>query len=332
MDSVSYAASSLSGLRHALGVALSCGCSLVLAIGCSDDGDGGQNMLPTVSASESGTSADTATSADTGAETDTAGEVEFPAAYRFDCIDIQGLGDGDGDVLQAKVLETTWSADIKNFKLNIILEVVERADATATVGIRSGIGSGPDDQCAEPVSATELISIAYDPATYMWAPVSGTSGVCSEAATGGGPEGGTYDMELGPDDVVYIYAQDDDTTTFNCTPDAGTPDAVPVRAVRTQVSANAAGTKLAGQLTGCILETEAQTLCSCLGECSGDGPDDLQTDGVCAGCPVGGVPLDQLLGNIQPSTRCSDLLGANAYDLLIGFTATKLPNVPALCG
>jgi hypothetical protein len=44
------------------------------------------------------------------------------------------------------------------------------------------------------------------------------------------------------------------------------------------------------------------------------------------------VPLRSLLMGINPSTRCTDLMGEDAFDLQIGFTASALPTVPATCG
>lgn len=308
----------------------------LLAAGCgSDDPEGtDSNVLPTQgatlddsgsSSSPTGASASEA-SADTTAGT--GGELPLPVAYRFECVDIQVLGDADGTAFQASLLEDTWSSDIDDYKLNIIFEVVSRdaAASSGEVAIRSGIGSGAADLCAEPTSASDVIAVAYDASTALWAP-SDAEGTCSAPADAGTATTGSYTMTLGPDVLVYIYAQDTDGTTFNCTADAATPDAVPVRAVEAELTTSPDGTDVAGQLTGCLLSTEAAALCSCLGECN---PETMNEN--CGGCPDGSVPLQSLLQGINPSTRCTDLLGADAYDLTLGFSAKALPNVPTECG
>jgi hypothetical protein len=297
---------------------------LVLApsTGCSSD-DGTQNVLPMP--------VSTSTAADAGDETD--GEFELPRAYRFDCVDIQGIGDADGTVLQATVLENAWSADIVSYKLNIVMSVTERDDdaRTATVGIGSGVGTNQSDLCNEQGSVTDPYVISYDREITAWTRSSASS-ECSTPSAAADPHGGTYAIDLGPEDLVYVYAEDDDGTHFNCVPDPAVPNAVPIRALNAEVTANAAGTVLAGVLTGCLVEAEAEGLCSCIGACAGDGPDDLQTEGNCAGCPVGSNPLRGMLGNIGPSDRCTGIMGEDAFDLRLGFTAVALPSVPETCG
>jgi len=312
-----------------MGVASACG---------AEDPEGSEtNVLPTQGDSEesSGTSASTtmssmsmtSTTADTTAgDTDT--ELPLPVAYRFECIDIQQVGDADGTVFQASLLEDTWSSDIDDYKLNIIFEVVSR-DAEASSGevaIRSGIGTGVDDMCAEETSQSDVITVDYDPTLALWSPNEG-DGTCSAPAESGVASGGSYTMTLGPDVIVYIYAQDTNGLTFNCTEDGAVPDAVPVRAVEAQLTASVDGSTAAGQLTGCLLSTEAEALCSCLGECN---PQTMNEQ--CAGCPDGSVPLRSLLQGINPSKRCTDLMAADAFDLTIAFTATALPTVPTTCG
>jgi hypothetical protein len=295
---------------------------LAAAPGCSSD-DGIENVLPMPASST--------TTADTGDVTD--GEFELPRAYRFDCVDIQGIGDADGSVLQATVLENAWTNDINNYKLNIIMTVTEREEGagTATVGIGSGVGTQPSDLCNEAGSVTDPYVIGYDPDVAVWTR-SADASTCSTMAVPGDPHGGSYGIDLGPDDLVNVYAEDDDGTHFNCTPDPGTPNAVPIRALYAEVTANEAGSVLAGVLTGCLVEAEAESLCSCIGACTGDGPDDLQTEGTCAGCPRGSNPLRGLLGNIGSSERCTGIMGEPAFDLQIGFTAVALPSVPQTCG
>jgi hypothetical protein len=298
--------------------AMCLGLAIAVADGCASDGETEENVLPTASGED--TAADESSSGGT--------VVELPAAYRFDCIDVRQLGEVAEDLpLQAKVLENAWSADIDNYKLNIILELQGRddGDGSAQLGIRSGVGFSADDQCFVTDSASEILDIGWDPAASTWAVAA--ADVCSAPASES--LGGDYSLQLTPADRFDIYAEDDDGTTFNCTPDPATPDAVPIRAVAAQVTANATGDRLAGELTGCLLEAEADTLCSCLVECAGDG---LQTEGGCAGCPTGGTSLRNLLGNVEPSERCTTLMGENAFDLRIAFSARALPRVPAACG
>lgn len=260
-----------------------------------------------------------------------AGGDPTPVTYRFDCIDIQMVGDADGTVIQAQLLENTWSSDIDQLKLNIMLEAESRdAEAgEAMLGIRSGVGPEASGLCAQPDTISDLIPVSYVEGETRWGPSSAV-GECSVEAPGA--DGNSYSMELPPERVVYIYAEDDDTTPFNCTPDAGTPDAVPIRAVTAEVSTDAGEGVVWGTLNGCLVEAEAQALCSCLGSCGGDGPDDLQPDGECGGCPVGGTPLAVLLGGVNPSDNCSSIMGEPAFDLRIGFSGAALPHVPTSCG
>ncbi|MCA9649282.1 MAG: hypothetical protein KC501_05200 [Myxococcales bacterium] len=308
---------------------------LPLLGGCGDDGDAPPNMLPTASASGTDTgngagSTDTGTPDDTGT-TEGGGGPSFPTTYRFDCVDIIDVGDSDGDgvadgnSIQATLLENTWASDIDNFKLNIMLTVRERDDAagTATIAIGSGIGTGLDDQCVEPSTASMAYQASYDPDAAQWQP--GGDG-CAEPAAGAG-FGGTYTFELGASDTIYIYAQDDDGTTFNCVPGGAAPNAVPLHAISATVTVDANDQISAGELSGCLLESEAQGLCSCLGECMGG------SNPGCEGCPDGSTPLSTLLGGVMPTDNCTTIMGATAFDLRVGFTTRRLPvDEPAVCG
>jgi hypothetical protein len=305
----------------------------VLAACGGDDDDSGTatNVLPTQAGTEESSGAGTGTSISMSTtEVDSSGGEAhaIPVAYRFECIDIQVLGDADGTAFQARLLEDTWNSDIDSYKLDIMFEVQERdaAAGTARVGIRSGIGTGAGDLCSEPSSESEVIDVVYDAQSALWAP-STDEGTCSAPAPGGTATDGSYTMTLGADVLVYIYAQDTDGTVFNCTADDGLPDAVPVRAVEAQLTTSPDGSTVAGTLTGCLLGSEAQALCSCLGECNAANPNEN-----CGGCPDGSVPLATLLGGINPSTRCTELTGADAYDLTLGFSAIALPAIPTPCG
>jgi hypothetical protein len=315
--------------------------SLVLVIaalaGCPAEDDG-ENVLPTQGGSDdsgadtssagSMTVDDSATSMDPTVDPDsTGGGAVYPQAFRFECIDIQQVGASDGTAIQANILQQTWNNDIDAYKLNIVFELVSRDDAggTAMAAIRSGIGADAASLCSEPTSETEVISVGYDAAVTMWGP-SGDDEECSAAADVGATSGGTYDLALPADTIVYIYAQDTDGTTFNCTADPGLPDAVPVRAVEATLTQSADGQDVWGHLLGCLREDEAEALCSCLVMCN---PEQMNEN--CGGCPNGSIPLRTLLGDIEPSDRCTKLLGQSAFDIGLGFTAQALPNVPTTC-
>lgn len=307
-------------------------------LACSGD-DSEENVLPTASADGSGTAADdggatsmTTTPGDDGGTVDDTGTggaaPTFPVTYRFDCIDIIAIGDGDmdgepdGTALQANILENAWANDISGYKLNIMLTVSERDDAagTATLEIGSGVGPDPGNLCTEATTMQPPRMATYTVGSTEWA----AGGTCSEAASEGGA--GTYNFALTPQDVVYVYAEDDDGTTFNCVPDGSAPDAVPVRAIEASVTVQP-GEKIGyGQLSGCLTRAEAGALCSCLGECAGE------PDPECDGCPAGAHPLESLLGGIGPTDRCTELMGEEAFDLVIGFVTSEMPINPDVCG
>ncbi len=312
-------------------------------LACPSDDTGEQNMLPTTasaSGSTSNGSGATEPPADTGVDEtadDTAGTAGsapvFPATYRFDCIDILELGDSnmdgqpDGEAIQATLLENTWLSDIQNFKLNVMLTVQERDEESGASTIVVGSGVGPDagDLCTEPSSVGTPQAATFQPGVAQWQPVDAT-GSCSGPADGG-EAGGTYSFELAAGDTIYVYAEDDDGTVFNCVPGGAAPNAVPLHAVVGTVTVDANEGIAAGQLTGCLVDSEAQALCSCLGECSGTPHES------CGGCPDGGVPLGELLGGVGPTDACTATMGETAYDLTVGFTTTRLSiDEPMLCG
>jgi hypothetical protein len=244
---------------------------------------------------------------------------------------VQTLGDADGDQFQARLLSNTWNDDIDDYRLSIMVTLVERDDSggSATLRIASGVGPSADDLCAEPTSELGPVYGTYDPEVAAFGP---NASDCSAQLGGGAdPAGGTYTLSLGTDEVAYVYAEEDDTTVLNCTADPAIPDAVPIRAVDTTFSASADGSSYYGLMSGCLLESEGLDLCSCLNDCEGDGPDDLQTDGDCQGCPTDGVPLTDLLQGINPSNRCSDVMGVPAYDVAMTFSGKVLPTNPETC-
>lgn len=273
----------------------------------------------------SGATTDETTGATNG---ETTGGVEPtpPSTHRFGCLDIVDLGDGDGDgmpdgtAIQALLLQNTWAADIQDFRLNIMLSVLssDAASGMAELRVSSGIGANAEQLCAEASSRSDVLPASFDAAVTAWQPLQ-APGACAEPAMGGGAgSGGTYELETGALDTIYIYAQEADGTELNCVPGGGAPSAVPLHAVRAEVTLDAANEIGAGELTGCLLATEAEDLCSCLSDCSGAGHAD------CGGCPNGSVPLDALLGGVGTTDNCTALMGAPAYDLRVRFSTQRL--------
>jgi hypothetical protein len=309
---------------------------------CGDDG-GGTNILPTTSGANEDTTASSSAGPTTAAEADATADATadttagggplLPATYRFDCIDVVQMGDGngdgepDGEAIQALLLENTWAADIAAFKLNIMLTVRTRDDASGMAELLIGSGIGPDagNLCTEPTTAADPRPASFEAGVGTWQP-SAAAGTCAEPAAGGS-FGGTYDFEVSADDTIYIYAQDDDGTVFNCVPGGGAPNAVPLHAIRATVTVDENENVAAGQLSGCLVDAEAQNLCSCLGQCAGS------PHASCGGCPNGSVPLAQLLGGVGPTNNCTSIMGQTAYDLTVGFTTRRLAvDEPMRCG
>jgi hypothetical protein len=292
-----------------------------LLVGCGWNYTPADNILPEPNAEED--SGSDGPPLETGETGDPAPDV--PATYRFDCIDIQSLGDADETVFQVATLQNTWAADIANFKLNILIDLLdEDPDAgTGTVSIRSGVGGGWSDQCGQSETNSEEFPVSFEPMVTQWAP-SDVEGQCAEASDVSGS--GTYTLDMGPDERVFIYAEDDDGTPFNCSLDAGRPDAIPISAVKATISGTADRSVIAGTLTGCMAESDALATCSCLSVCAGNEHPD------CGGCPGGAVPLGLLLGGVNSTANCTDLLGETAFDITLEFTARRLGGVPATCG
>ena len=251
---------------------------------------------------------------------------DVPATYRFDCVDIQSLGDADQEVFQVATLQSTWAQDIANFKLNILIDVLsEDADAgEATITIRSGVGSGWADQCGETNTESEVFPVQLDPTADKWT-ASGAPDSCAEQDPDAAISA-NYRLEMGAEDFVYIYAEDDDGTAFNCSLEAAAPNAIPISAVSSSISMAEDRSTVAGTLTGCMSEAGALNICSCLAVCEGDEHPD------CPGCPGGAVPLGLLLGGVGPTQNCSDILGEPAFDVVLQFTASRLGEVPMACG
>jgi hypothetical protein len=244
---------------------------------------------------------------------------DMPASYRIDCLDIQRLGDADHTVFQVATLQSVWTNDIDKFKLNILIDLL----GTDTIAIRSGIGTGWSDQCAHQETASAEFPVAYQPMVTEWAP-SDADGICATVTESGGA--GTYAVELRAEDRIYIYAEDNDGTAFNCSLDAGDPDAIPISALSATISSTADGSALAGTMTGCMTRADADGICSCLSVCAGNQHPD------CPGCPGGALPLGVLLGGIFTTPHCTELLGEPAFDVELEFSARRLSEVPQTCG
>lgn len=290
-------------------------------LGCGWNYTPTDNILPSPNAEDS--SSGPTLPPDIGGET--GGVEDVPATYRLDCIDIKSLGDADETVFQVVTLQNTWAADIAGFKLNILIDLLaeDEASGTGTITVRSGIGGDWTDQCAEPQTESAEFPITFEPGVTQWEPTD-AEGLCAAPASEGG--GGTYTLELGANELVYIYAEDNDGTAFNCSLQGGTPDAIPISALSATLTGSVDRSVLAGTLTGCMAESDAQNTCSCLSICSGNEHPD------CPGCPAGAVPLGLLLGGINTTQHCSDLLGVPAFDITLEFTARRLPAVPMTCG
>jgi hypothetical protein len=301
-----------------LGLGLST--SLLVACGWGDYTPT-DNVLPEQSAEDdSGSDGPPVETGETGDP-----QPDFPATYRFDCIDIQMLGDADDSVFQVATLQNTWAADVANFKLNILIDLLEEdPDAgTGTVTVRSGVGAGWNDQCGQSDTESVEFPVGYEPGVSYWAP-SDAEGQCAEPADAGGA--GSYTLDLGANDTLYIYAEDDDGTAFNCSLDANRPDAIPISGVKATITGSADRSVIAGTLTGCMAEADALATCSCLAVCAGDVHPD------CTGCPGGAVPLGLLLGGVNATPTCTDLLGETAFDIELQFSARRLGGVPTTCG
>jgi hypothetical protein len=292
------------------------------ALGCGWNYTPSDNVLPDPNGEGSGSTTE-GPPIETGETGDPPADV--PATYRLDCIDIQMLGDANDEVFQVATLQNTWASDISNFKLNILIDLLteDAAAGTGTVTIRSGIGSGWSDQCTQPDTESSEFPVIVEPMVTEWEP-SDVEGTCAVPAASGGS--GTYTLELGAQELIYIYAEDTDGTAFNCSLEDGAPDAIPIAALSATITGSADRSALAGTLTGCMVQADAQNICSCLSVCSGNQHPD------CPGCPGGAVPLGLLLGGINSTPYCSDLLGEPAFDVTLEFSARRLANVPETCG
>jgi hypothetical protein len=146
-----------------------------------------------------------------------------------------------------------------------------------------------------------------------------------KAADAGAASFGTFDLQTAAADVVYIYAEDDDGTSFNCT-DSATPDAVPIHAVQATFTLSEDESVAYGSLTGCLVESEAEELCSCLGACVP--PAEPYPE---CGCNPDATPLRDLLLGVTPTDNCTEIMGESAFDMTLSFVADRLPILPVTC-
>jgi hypothetical protein len=303
-------------------LALSCAVSLGL-LGCGWDYKPSDNVLPSTTVADETTTSDETPDPETGDET--GGGEALPASYRFNCVDIKSMGDADESVFQVITLQNTWAADIANFKLNILIDLLEEDPEleTGTITIRSGVGPNAGNQCGQPDTASVEFPVDYAPGDGAWAP-SSEGDLCASADTGAAS--GSYTLQMSADENVYIYAEDDDGTPFNCSVAGDAPDAIPIYALDATMTMTEDRNTLAGTLTGCVTQSEALGVCSCLSVCgASEHPD-------CGGCPTGSVPLGLLLGGIGTTDNCSGLMGEPAFDIVLEFSAQRLGSVPMTCG
>ncbi len=299
--------------------------SLLAVAGCLNPTDDSENRFPDLGAL-----------ADAGAGGDDGGADPggYPAAFRVTCIKIRNLGSATAEDFQAQLLSHQWQQDIVDFKLNILFVVraLDRAAGTSSLQVNSGEGTGDADLCTAPASTSDVFQGPAADGEVPF-PVSGAvHGGLDTAPDGTTAEGSVaLDVGLTPADLIYIHSQDDDGTAFNCTPDEALPDAVPLRAVQGRFGVSPDAATATGTINGCLTFAEGSQLCSCLGACQGDGPDDVQTEGQCAGCPKGGIPLTDMLIGITSTEHCTGVMGETAFDLGVEIVASRLAGVPAVC-
>ena len=224
-------------------------------------------------------------------------EEDEPVAFLVDSISIEKLGSQDSTGFIAMLLAAQWDFDISEQNLNIIFIVKsfdeETGEAVLQVGF--GIGDDPTNLCLD-------------------------DGTLSDDLTLVAP-----DRVLGLSfDLVSIYSEDENGVPFNCNADPSIPNAVPLRAVGGDMIVSEDWATAAGLMKGCLTEAEAETLCSCVGPCTGE------PHPSCDGCPAGSAPLSGSLGTIVTTEECTEKMGEPAFDLHAGLTGVRIP-LPSLC-
>ncbi len=253
--------------------------------------------------------------------------------YRIDCIKIEQLGSVGAAAFQTQFLGIAWTADIRDFKLNIMVDVhaLDAEAGTATLQIRSGVGADELTMCGESTTTSPQTDGVFDSGTALIRPTTDAErlddGFCADDASAKIEAAeGTATFQFATDELVWIYAEDNDKTPFNCTADAAEPDAVPLHAVSADIVFGPDGTWAAGRLHGCLNLAEAEVLCSCIGSCQGP-----PGEGPCVGCPDGSKPLASQLAGVTTSDECTDIMGEPSFDLTASFSALQLGYVPEVC-
>jgi len=261
----------------------------------------------------------------------------FPAAWRFECININKLGEptpSGAPPFQAAVLNRLWLSDIADHRLNILIGIDTLDEANqANVYIGSGIGLDDASQCREPTTdGTRFQAPVEREASRFSAADPAAAGACAVPAEASVKAFGTVDVAVPSTSAIYIYAQNDREVYYNCTPDPALPQAVPLRYVSAVVSVSEDTGAISGELTACLLKSDILTLCSCIGDCLASDPTDVIADGQCGGCPRGAAPLTAQLNGLIGSPGCTDKAGGEAFELKATFNARRLPASPEICG
>lgn len=276
---------------------------LGLVMGCTNKTDDTANVLPQVVPDVVDVSTadipkqEGEPSCEGGAETNA-----FPGTYRFSLIDILRVGSqekGQPAAIQLNILQSQWKEDIGEYKLNILLVVDSVVDSGASLWVGSGVGLSAPELCLETQASSPLFSADF--------------------------QDDVFTFTLPKADRIYIYAQDHDGTTFNCTPDPQLPDAIPLSGVSGTATFGDNPCSLKGTITGCLSVEETKTICTCLKKCSGSQHAD------CPGCPAGAVPLFGLLGGIQASPECKTATGVDGFIIQVDFEADWVGPPPADC-
>ncbi|MSP73024.1 MAG: hypothetical protein EXR76_12840 [Myxococcales bacterium] len=304
--------------------------AILCSTACVGHPDGSPNILPTLP--EAGP-VDLAPVPDLG---DGGLPSLYPATYRFQCLHIHKLGEVAPDgtpPAQAGILNNLWQSDISRYRLNILIgiEAFDDVSNIARTFIASGVGLDDLLQCREPTTDSVRFDSPVEFGEPQFAPAPmGELTTC--AIDGAGTEAlGTTRVVVPAESAVYIYAQDENNTTFNCTPDEALPQAVPLRHVRADATISSDTGRLTGELKACLTASDIANLCSCIGACAAIGPDDVQPSGSCGGCPKGAIPLGVQLAGLRSSPACEALVGGDAYELVASFNAQRLPGVPEVC-
>ncbi len=311
--------------------------AMLTPTGCRENPvDATMNKLPAAVLGDAGSQSASTPAPASDVEEGTVADTE---SFLLDCIKIETLGSAGPTDLQTQFLGVAWTADIKAFKLNVMFEILERSEETgaSVFQLRSGIGAGPAEMCAHPDTDSPAVGgqwmVSEGDMVPEVDPDRLDDGFCMvdlEEGAAAGPFAGKTHFQLTADEAIWIYAEDNDKTPYNCTPD-DRPDAVPLRAAAVDITIGEDALTAAGRMNGCLSLEEATKLCSCIGTCAAQGPEDLQTEGPCAGCPKGGQPLADQLAGIVTTEHCTEVMGEDAFDLIVSFSAKRLPKTPDVC-